>query len=166
MAIRGMNHAVLYVRNAERTATFYREVLGFREVTRFGNGAGIFLQAPDSTNDHDVAFFTIGEQAGDSTAGRSTVGLYHVAWEVATLADLREIEQRLIAAGALVGATDHTTTKALYAHDPDGLEFEVSWLVPADRVTPELLEARSVNRPLDLDAELARYGADLAGGGR
>jgi catechol-2,3-dioxygenase len=164
MAIRGMNHAVLYVRNAERTATFYREVLGFREVTRFGDGLGIFLQAPDSTNDHDIAFFTIGDQAGPSTAGTSTVGLYHVAWEVATLADLTAIRERLVAAGALVGETDHTTTKALYAHDPDGLEFEVSWLVPTARVTPELLALRAVNRPLDLDAELARYGADLVGG--
>ncbi len=159
-----MNHAVLYVRNAERTATFYRDVLGFREVTRFGDGLGIFLQAPDSTNDHDIAFFTIGDQAGPSAAGTTTVGLYHVAWEVGTLADLVLIRDRLVAAGALVGATDHTTTKALYAHDPDGLEFEVSWLVPTARVTPELLEQRSVNRPLDLDAELARYGADLVGG--
>ena len=63
MAIRRMNHAVLYVRNAERTAAFYRDVLGFREVTRFGDGLGIFLQAPDSTNDHDIAFFTIGSDA-------------------------------------------------------------------------------------------------------
>ena len=164
MAIRRMNHAVLYVRNAERTATFYRDVLGFREIARFGDGLGIFLQAPDSTNDHDIAFFTIGEQAGASTAGTSTVGLYHVAWEVTTLADLVAVRERLVAAGALVGETDHTTTKALYAHDPDGLEFEVSWLVPTAQVTPELLEMRSVNRPLDLDAELARYGADLVGG--
>jgi catechol-2,3-dioxygenase len=155
---------VLYVRNAERTALFYREVLGFREITRFGDGIGIFLQAPDSTNDHDIAFFTIGDQAGPSTAGRTTVGLYHVAWEVSTLADLRAIEGRLAAAGALVGATDHTTTKALYAHDPDGLEFEVCWLVPAELVTPELLELRSENRPLDLDAEVARYGLELVGG--
>lgn len=166
MAIRGMNHAVLYVRNAERTAAFYREVLGFREVTRFGGGAGIFLQAPDSRNDHDIAFFTMGDQAGAPTAGQSTVGLYHIAWEVGTLADLRAIEAKLIEVGALVGATDHTTTKALYAKDPDGLEFEVSWLVPHDMVTPELLERRGVNRPLDLDAEVATYGLELAGGGR
>jgi catechol-2,3-dioxygenase len=164
MAIRGMNHAVLYVRSAERTATFYKEVLGFREVNRFGDGLGIFLQAPDSANDHDIAFFTIGEGAGPSAAGKSTVGLYHVAWEVGTLADLIEIRGRLEAAGALVGATDHTTTKALYAHDPDGLEFEVSWLVPATHITPELLERRSVNRALDLDAELALYGPELVGG--
>src|SRR6476661_21538 len=102
MAIRRMNHAVLYVRDAARSAAFYRDVLGFRDVHTFPGGA--FLQAPDSTNDHDIAFFSIGEQAGPSTAGRSTVGLYHVAWEVPTLADLRELSGRLSKAGALVGA--------------------------------------------------------------
>ena len=29
MAITGMNHAVLYVRDARRSAAFYRDVLGF-----------------------------------------------------------------------------------------------------------------------------------------
>ena len=55
-----------------------------------------------------------------------TVGLYHLAWEVDTLGELdRHRRQARPSAGALVGATDHGTTKALYAKDPDGLEFEV-----------------------------------------
>ncbi len=128
-----MNHAVLYVRDADRTAGFYRDVLGFREVTRMSMAAGrtgVFMQAPDSTNDHDVAFFGLGPDLGDSTAGRDQVGLYHLAWEVTTLGDLAAHAKKLADAGALVGATDHGTTKALYAKDPDGLEFEVSWIVP------------------------------------
>jgi catechol 2,3-dioxygenase-like lactoylglutathione lyase family enzyme len=88
VAIRRMNHAVLYVRDADRTTDFYRDVLGFRVVGEFP-GTAKFLQAPDSTNDHDLALFTIGAQAGDSTAGRQTVGLYHIAWEVRTLGDLQ-----------------------------------------------------------------------------
>ena len=50
--------------------------------------------------------------------------------------------------GALVGASDHGSTKALYAQDPDGIEFEVSWLVPADLLDPD--ETIST-RPLHLD---------------
>jgi catechol-2,3-dioxygenase len=65
--------------------------------------------------------------------------------------------------GALVGASDHGTTKALYATDPDGLEFEVSWLVPQDRITEEMRNAVGT-RPLDLDVEIRRWGADLVGG--
>ena len=94
MAIKRMNHAVLYVRDADRTTEFYRDVLGFRVVGEFP-GTAKFLQAPDSTNDHDLALFTIGPNAGDSTAGRSTVGLYHIAWEVQTLGDLQEIALKL-----------------------------------------------------------------------
>jgi catechol-2,3-dioxygenase len=124
-------------------------------------GRAAFLQAEASTNDHDLGLFAVGEQAGGSQAGRSTVGLYHLAWEVDTLAELRRISGVLSERGALVGASDHGSTKALYAHDPDGIEFEVSWLVPADRLSPDKsLQTAS----LDLDAEIARYGAETRGG--
>jgi len=163
MAIRRMNHAVLYVRDADRTTEFYRDVLGFRVVGEFP-GTAKFLQAPDSTNDHDLALFTIGPNAGDSTAGRSTVGLYHIAWEVQTLGDLQEIALKLQEAGALVGATDHSTTKALYAKDPDGLEFEVCWLVPAQFLNDEVVAAKTELRPLNLQADIERYGLETVGG--
>ena len=162
MAIKRMNHAVLYVRDADRTYEFYRDVLGFRIVTQMPGAK--FLQAPDSENDHDLGIFSIGEGAGPSTAGQSTVGLYHIAWEVATLGDLRVIEQRLREAGALVGATDHSTTKALYGKDPDGLEFEVCWIVPKALQTPEIEEERARMRPLDIDAEIERFGLQTVGG--
>ena len=159
MGIKRMNHAVLYVRDAERSATFYRDVLGFRTVTEFPGGS--FLQAPDSTNDHDIAFFSIGAGAGPSTAGRSTVGLYHLAWEVGTLAELAEVGARLQEAGSLVGASDHGSTKSFYAKDPDGLEFEVCWVVPAQLLPPDV-EVGTL--PLDLERELERYGALTPGG--
>jgi catechol-2,3-dioxygenase len=162
MAIKRMNHAVLYVRDAERTFAFYRDLLGFRLVGEFPGAK--FLQAPDSANDHDLALFTIGEQAGDSTAGQSTVGLYHIAWEVRTLGDLQEIALKLQEAGALAGASDHSTTKALYARDPDGLEFEVCWIVPQQFLTNDVVAAKTGIRPLNLQREIERYGLETAGG--
>jgi catechol-2,3-dioxygenase len=160
MGIRRLNHAVLYVRDAQRSATFYRDVLGFRTVHDMGQA--VFLRAPESDNDHDLGLFQIGSDAADSPAGQTSVGLYHLAWSVATLADLADYERRLREAGALVGASDHVTTKALYAKDPDGLEFEVSWLVPLDQVT-EAMRAQLSTRPLDLPAEITRWGAHLVG---
>ena len=163
MAIKRMNHAVLYVRDADRTTEFYRDVLGFRVVGEFP-GTAKFLQAPDSTNDHDLALFTIGSEAGDSTAGCSTVGLYHIAWEVQTLGDLQEIALKLQEVGALAGATDHGTTKALYAKDPDGLEFEVCWLVPEEFLDEQTVAAKTQLRPLNLQADIERYGLETVGG--
>ena len=92
------------------------------------------------------------------------MGLYHLAWEVDTLGELARTAERLRAAGALVGASNHGTTKSLYAKDPDGLEFEVVWLIPADLLTDDALEARKSIKPLDLAREKARYGADTLGG--
>jgi catechol-2,3-dioxygenase len=164
MPVMRINHAVLYVRDAQRSAAFYEEVLGFRRIPMAeGFDRAVFMQAPGSTNDHDLGLFSVGD-VGPSLAGRQTVGLYHLAWEVDTLAELARIAEALSQHDALVGASDHGTTKALYAHDPDGLEFEVSWLVPADRLDDETLDARSRISPLDLPAEIARYGADTRGG--
>jgi len=160
MAIHRLNHAVLYVRDAERSADFYERVLGFRRLPLEIPGA-VFMQAEDSSNDHDLGLFSIGDGAGPSPAGRSAVGLYHLAWEVDTLSDLAVIGRKLSEEGALVGATDHGTTKALYGRDPDGIDFEVAWLVPADLISGDM---QPIARGLDLDAEIERFGAQTPGG--
>jgi catechol-2,3-dioxygenase len=163
MSIHRLNHAVLYVREVARSVEFYRDVLGFEVVTEIP-GKAAFLRAADSNNDHDLGLFAIGAQAAPSPAGRTSVGLYHLAWEVDTLADLRRLSVKLAEAGALVGASDHSTTKSLYGSDPDGLEFEIAWVVPADRLDEAALAGRTNIRPLDLEREIARYGADTHGG--
>lgn len=160
MPIHQLNHAVLFVRDAETSADFYERILGFRKLPFEFSGA-IFMQAEGSLNDHDLGLFSIGEGAGPSGAGRSTVGLYHLAWEVDTLNDLVDIGGRLSAEASLVGATDHGSTKALYGRDPDGIEFEVAWLVPRDLLEED---TAPTNRPLDLDHEIERYGAGTLGG--
>jgi catechol-2,3-dioxygenase len=162
MPVQRLNHAVLYVRNVERSVAFYQEALGFEVV--MGMRGAAFLQAPGSNNDHDLGLFEIGAQAAASPAGRSSVGLYHLAWEVDTLEELGRIALKLGELDALVGASDHATTKALYARDPDGMEFEVSWLVPAALLTEETLAARAAIHPLDLEADKERYGAQTRGG--
>ena len=163
MPVQRLNHAVLYVRDVARSHAFYRDVLGFRAKTEIP-GRAVFLQAEGSTNDHDLGLFAIGAGAGPSQAGRGTVGLYHLAWEVDTLAELSRIRDALLQAGALVGESDHATTKALYAQDPDGLEFEVSWLLPADLITDDVTVLGATTRPLDLAREIRRYGATTRGG--
>jgi catechol-2,3-dioxygenase len=162
MAVKRLNHAVLYVRDADTSARFYESVLDFERLMSFPGA--VFMRAPGSTNDHDLGLFSIGEHAKASGAGRETVGLYHLAWEVETLSDLEELAERLRSAGALVGSSDHGTTKSLYAKDPDGIEFEVAWIVPADQLDEAALEARSRIGRLDLEAEKLRYGASTRGG--
>jgi catechol 2,3-dioxygenase-like lactoylglutathione lyase family enzyme len=159
MAIQRLNHAVLYISDLERSIDFYSTVLGFRVVFRIPDAA--FFQAEGSTNDHDLGLFQIDAVTGAAKAGERTVGLFHLAWEVETLTELNDVRTRLIEAGSLISETDHGTTKSLYAHDPDGIEFEVCWLVPA-ALLPGIHP--QVAAPLDIEAEIERFGADTFSG--
>ena len=165
MAVRRLNHAVLYVDGLERTVDFYRRTLGF-EVRFEIPGRAAFLRAPGSANDHDLGLFEIGsdpQAPPGHAAGRPQVGLYHLAWEVGTLGDLVETRAKLVEAGALVGESDHRVSKSLYAKDPNGIEFEVMWRVPAEDWAAEMADGGMV-LPLDWDATLARWGRDQVTG--
>ena len=153
-SVRRLNHAVLYVRDARRSAAFYAEALGFEVVSQFGDGAAVFMRAAGTDNHHDLGLFTIGAQAPGPEQGRA--GLYHLAWQVDNINDLAAMRERLIGLGALVGESDHGVSKSLYAHDPDGIEFEVMWAIP--REDWGALEHEPVVQQLDLGAELARWG--------
>jgi catechol 2,3-dioxygenase-like lactoylglutathione lyase family enzyme len=162
MAIFRLNHAVLYVRDVAESVAFYRDVLGFGYIEGGdAHAKAAFLRAPGSTNDHDLGLFELGPQAGPSGAGQTTVGMYHLAWEVDTLGDLEDLAKKLADAGALVGSTNHGTTKSLYAKDPNGLEFEVVWIIPADLLTDADREGHGA---LDLPAEVAKYGREARSG--
>lgn len=163
MGIHRLNHAVLYVRDLSRSVAFYRDILGFRVQAEMG-GRAAFLQAPDSTNDHDLGLFSMGG-AADSGAGRTSVGLYHLAWEVDTLDELERTAAALAKADALGGASDHGTTKSLYGRDPDGLEFEIVWIIPAHLLDDEsIARSKAAILPLDLPKEKERYGGATRGG--
>ena len=145
-----MRHAVLWVSDPQASATFYERALGLETKTVAGDA--IFLSSPDSGTDHDLGLF----KAAAPPAGQRGVGLYHIAWEVGTLAELAEAKVRLAELGALVGENNHGVSRSLYCHDPDGIEFEIMWEVPLDL----LEEDAPSNIPLDLDADIARWGAD------
>lgn len=162
MAIHRLNHAVLYVRDVDASVAFYGGVLGFTTQAAFPGAA--FLRAPGSTNDHDLGLFQVGADAVASPAGRGAVGLYHLAWELESLDDLEDHLHRLTEAGALAGMSDHGATKSLYGKDPDGLEFELVWLVPAHLLAGENLAEDPRPKPLDLVKEKERYGGATRGG--
>jgi catechol-2,3-dioxygenase len=165
MPITRLNHAVLYVSDLERSVAFYEGALGFRRIPMTPDGftGAAFMQAPGSTNDHDLGLFAVAH-ADPSGAGRSTVGLYHLAWEVDTLDELERLAAVLADNDALTGASDHGTTKSLYGRDPDGLEFEIAWIIPAEQLDDEAREGRKRIGRLDLTKEKERYGATTAGG--
>jgi catechol-2,3-dioxygenase len=158
MPVRRLNHAVLYVRDVAASVAFYHEALGFEVRTEIP-GRAAFLRAPGSSNDHDLGLF--GTPDGAMPDGRY-LGLYHLAWEVGTLSELAEIRAKLTRLGSLVGASDHRVSKSLYAKDPSGIEFEVMWRVPSEHWEQETASGAMI-APLDLEAELARWGDQVTG---
>jgi catechol-2,3-dioxygenase len=148
-----LNHAVLFVRDAAASAEFYGRVFGFEVVDRMG-GQAVFMRAAGTDNHHDLGLFSVGPAAPGPQRG--AVGLYHLAWEVPSIEDLAAAARVLSEAGALGGASDHGVSKSLYGRDPDGNEFEVMWRVPAEH-WGEFADRAAV-MPLDLDADVARWG--------
>jgi catechol-2,3-dioxygenase len=158
MSVRRLNHAVLYVGDLAASVDFYCYALGF-EVRMEIPGRAAFLRSAGSANDHDLGLFAVPD--GSAPSG-PYLGLYHLAWEVGTLADLAQARDRLVERGALVGLSDHRVSKSLYAKDPSGIEFEVMWRVPADAWEAETADGAMI-APLDLEAELAKWGDQVTG---
>jgi len=122
MGAKALGHAVLRVRDLERSLVFYRDVLGLKEVARYG-GRMVFLSCGE--NHHDLALQQIGKGAPDPNP--AAVGLYHLAFKVGDdLQDLVDMKKRLEAAGVqILGSSDHKVSKSLYVLDPDGIEIEL-----------------------------------------
>lgn len=150
-----LNHAVLWVRDASAAAEFYGRLFGFEVVGTEMGGRAVFMRAAGGDNHHDLGLFSVGADAPN--APRGSVGLYHLAWEVPTIDDLATAAAALTDAGALSGASDHGVSKSLYGRDPDGIEFEVMWRVPREAWGE--YEHQGAILPLDLDREVARWGA-------
>jgi catechol-2,3-dioxygenase len=154
--IKELGHLVLYVRNLERSASFYRDVLGWRQILGGPDGAPLpfraaAFSAPSGRTHHELLLIEVGEDAAALPPGRR-VGLYHFGLKIGDSDD--ELRQALAALEAnhvnLVGASDHTVTHSLYITDPDGNEIELYVDVPGVdwRSDPSLVAAPI--RPLKL----------------
>jgi catechol-2,3-dioxygenase len=151
-----LNHAVLFVRDAGRSAEFYARVFGFEVVSTELGGQAVFMRAAGGDNHHDLGLFSVGPNA--PRAPRGSTGLYHLAWEVPTIEDLARAAEILEATDALAGASDHGVSKSLYGADPDGNEFEIMWRVPRSEWGE--YATRGAIMPLDLEGDLQRFGVD------
>jgi catechol-2,3-dioxygenase len=156
-----LNHAVLFVTDLARSERFYTEVFGMDVAIREPRANAVFLRLPRSVNDHDLGLMGVGPSAPPKRRGG--IGLYHLAWQVDTIEELRQAREVLAEAGAYTGESSHTgTTKSVYGADPDGNEFEILWMLPRDQWAAYATTA-SVER-LDLAAEISRWsGVQTAG---
>ncbi len=152
MTVRELGHLVLYVHDVERSAAFYRDVLGWHQIVPEPGERPVGAAAFSSgRTHHELLLIEVGSDAAEIPRGRR-VGMYHFGLNVGESDDdLRAMVNALKAAGAtIVGASDHTVTHSLYIEDPDGNEIELYVDVPGVdwKADPSLITAPI--RPLRL----------------
>lgn len=123
MKARYLGHVVFYVKDLEQSLTFYRDLLGFKEVGRIFGGAAAALTS--GRTHHELLLIQVGD-APPPPSGRRR-GLYHIGIKVGdSLDELRSAKHELEQAGLTIdGMSDHTVSQSLYLRDPDGNEVEL-----------------------------------------
>jgi len=119
-----IGHVHLKVADLDRAVAFYRDVLGFDLINRFGDQAA-FLSAGGY---HHHLGLNTWESRGGSAPPFGSTGLYHFAINYPARRDLAAALKRLLDHGwGIDGASDHGTHEAIYLHDPDGNGIELAW---------------------------------------
>ncbi len=144
-----IGHVHLKVANLERSLAFYRDLLGFTEMQRYGDSA-VFISA--GVYHHHIGLNTWYSKNA-SPAPVHSAGLFHTAILYPERKDLAVILKRLLEAKyPLTGASDHGVSQALYMNDPDGNGVELYWDRPKENwPLNKDNQLQMVSDPLDLE---------------
>ena len=144
-----IGHVHLKVADLERALSFYRDLLGFQVMQRYGDGA-VFISA--GGYHHHIGLNTWYSKNAAPAPVRSA-GLFHTAILYPTRKDLAIILKRLLDAKyPLTGASDHGVSQALYLNDPDENGVELYWDRPKeDWPVDERGNLQMITAALDLE---------------
>jgi catechol 2,3-dioxygenase len=119
-------HVVLKVRDLERSAQFYRDVLGLKEVARGTFGGPMAFFSATGENHHDIALFEVGPDAAGSGRAPGS-GCTTSPFGLARLWRSCEPRKRTLRrrGSGTLRLRDHTVSQSIYLDDPDGNRLEL-----------------------------------------
>lgn len=147
MNIQELGHVVLFVSNLKKSADFYRDDLGFREITR---SKGVAAFSGGRTH-HELLLIEVG--GVPETRGTPKPGLYHIGFKIGDSPEdakqvYRELQEKQI---PIVGTGDHGVTHSIYILDPDGNELEL-YADVSDAWKSDPSAVMTPVKPLDLES--------------
>jgi catechol-2,3-dioxygenase len=114
------------VRDLDRAVAFYTQVVGLKLRGRRDGAAFLGIREDAS---HELALFSLPPTAADPDPER--VGMYHIAWEMPSFAELEQFHERLLANDTRIAGYSDTSCNVMFL-DPDGNELEAFWEAPKE----------------------------------
>ena len=143
MLLQKIHHVAYRCKDAKETVEWYERHLGMRFVLAIAEDAVPSTKEPDpymhvfldAGAGNILAFFELPTRPPMGRDPNTPVWTQHIAFELESVATLRETKARLEAAGIeVVGPTDHTLFQSIYFFDQNGHRLELA----ANTVTPEM----------------------------
>ena len=139
MAITGLGHIGIYVRDLEKMVAFYRDFLGLRVTKQNWRAGVVFLSANPEAADHQIALVR------GRAEGEEPKLIQQISFSCAALNDVREFHRRLLRGGFRIQrVVNHASAIGCYFYDPEGNCAEVFWITGRPSWVP-------VSIPVDLE---------------
>jgi catechol 2,3-dioxygenase-like lactoylglutathione lyase family enzyme len=134
--VTSLGHVGVYVKDIERSVSFYRDILGLEVSDRSPRGA-VFMTAQDRLAEHHELLVAPGRE-GDGKI------LQQISFRCASLADVKEFYRIFLERQVpILRVVTHGNTVSIYFEDPDNNMVEVYWPTGIDVPQP-------FGQPMDL----------------
>jgi catechol 2,3-dioxygenase-like lactoylglutathione lyase family enzyme len=121
MQLEGIDHVALSVRDVERAAQWYIDVLGFeRRYEEMWDGVPTFIGKGTTS----IALFPANPNAATSSS-RGGIRMLHLAFR-ASRENFAAAQEELKRRGIKFQFQDHEISHSIYFSDPDGHELEIT----------------------------------------